>query len=119
MFAKNIIPSALNTSVNSVNGIGPYEKARQLMSTVLVQVRINPETFDNFIEVLQEAGEYTSNMVNKLTANFPTDGDGGHDQSPKIRLSRTHSSTDTPPAFKVLESLKTVPEFKEKIPPKK
>ncbi len=110
MLEKNLIPESMHASAISVNGISSSVKAAELMGAILTQVHIQPATFDIFLNVLKEAGTYTRNMIEKITAHLPA----SPDTQPEIpRLGSVNN-------YELLHHLnKSDSEFRDKIPTEK
>ncbi len=108
MHAKQLIPMTMLGSVTQVTGRDNNTKATELMQLIIAQVQLNSKMFDVFLDGLEEAGDYTTNLVESLRAQLKLKGQ-----------SSVHSDICVN-AYEVLSHLKwTDSKFMEKIPKEK
>ncbi len=66
MSQHKLIPRQLYERTVQVTGIDNHVKATELMITISAQVKINRSTFNTFLKVLENAGDYTANLIEQL-----------------------------------------------------
>ncbi len=66
MFKYQLIPKQLYTKIVNFNGITDYVKTTELMTAVSAQITIDQNTFQEFLEVLKEARDYTKHLIEIL-----------------------------------------------------
>ncbi len=71
LFAKGLVPPDLRIKIQSSgNTIPPNEKAREILSSLSIQIKHDPKIFQKFVEVLTEEGPWAEFIVEKLTSCY-------------------------------------------------
>ncbi len=69
LFSKSYIPNNIHEDSTS-DGVSDEKKAKKLLDAVLAKVKLNPDTYHGFVDILGREGPWADDIIKHLKDHF-------------------------------------------------